>query len=139
MGIGKQIRKYREKAGWTLEKLSEASGVEPGTISALEIRDSSRSKYFPALAKALGLSLEQLADESREYDLVAYNKDGTTNILEVKETRAPYGWPFKELTPAQWSLLSPEEQHHIEAGALFMVKAREDPKHQAPANYIASA
>lgn len=139
MGIGKQIRKYREKTGWTLEKLSEASGVEPGTISALENRDSSRSKYFPALARALGLTLEQLADESSQYDLVAFNKDGVATILEVKKTRAPYGWPFKELTPIQWSLLSPEEKHHIEAGALIIIKAREDPKHQAPANYIASA
>jgi hypothetical protein len=38
--------------GWTLEKLEEESGVAVGTISALENRDSSRSQYFPQLAKA---------------------------------------------------------------------------------------
>ena len=52
--------------GFTLAQLSEMSGVDVGTISALEIRDSSRSKYFSPLAKAMGLSVEQLEDESRE-------------------------------------------------------------------------
>lgn len=64
MALGKQIRKYREQIGWTLHKLSEASDVDIGTISALEHRDSERSKYFPAIAKAFGFTLEELADES---------------------------------------------------------------------------
>ncbi len=50
--------------GWTLEELSDASGVDVGTIGALEVRDSKRSEKFPAIAKALGLTLEQLADET---------------------------------------------------------------------------
>ena len=67
MGTGKQIKKYREQRKWTLQDLSTASDVDVGTIGALEVRDSSRSKYFPALAKALALTLEQLADESNTY------------------------------------------------------------------------
>lgn len=139
MGIGKQIRLYREKANWTLDKLSEVSGVEPGTISALEVRDSNRSKYFPPIAKAFGLTLEQLADDKTVYDFVITHPDGGVTYLEVKEPAAPYGWPFKELKPHQWSLLTPEEQAHIENGALILIKARDDPKHQAPANTLASA
>lgn len=139
MGIGKQIRQYREKANWTLDKLSEVSGVEPGTISALEVRDSSRSKYFPPIAKAFGLTLEQLADENTVYDLVISQTDGRVTFLEAKEPSAPYGWPFKDLKPYQWNLLTPEEQAHIESGALMFVRAREDPKHQAPASTTASA
>lgn len=61
MGMGKQIRERRLKLGWTLEKLEDASGVAVGTIHALEQRDSSRSKYLPALAKALGLTVEAMS------------------------------------------------------------------------------
>lgn len=64
MALGKQIRKYRIQLDWTLEQLEEKSGVPTGTISALEVRDSSRSKFAPALANAFGLTVEQLLDES---------------------------------------------------------------------------
>ena len=140
MGLGTQIRKYRLQVGWTLERLSEASGVEIGTINALEKRDSNRSKYLPALAKALGLSMEQLADESHSYDLMVRTSDGSTSVIELKEPSGrPYGWPFKEVSPQQWRLLSDDEQQHLERTALMLIKAREDPKHQAPAKNIASA
>lgn len=69
MTVGHQIRKYRQKLEWKLEKLSIESGVEVGTISALEMRNSERSKFFPQIAKAFGLTLEELSDNSREYPL----------------------------------------------------------------------
>lgn len=46
--------------GWTLEQLSERSGVEVGTINALENRDSKRSQFASALAKAYGITTEAL-------------------------------------------------------------------------------
>lgn len=60
MGIGSQIRLLRLEQGLTLGDLSERSGVDPGTISALENRDSNRSEYFSDLAQALGTTVEQL-------------------------------------------------------------------------------
>jgi transcriptional regulator with XRE-family HTH domain len=69
MAIGKQIKHYREKVGWKLKELSAASDVDVGTISALEIRDSSRSEFFQAIAQAFGLTVEQLADETTDYDI----------------------------------------------------------------------
>lgn len=146
MGIGAQVRKYRLKAGWTLEVLSEASGVEPGTIGALEVRDSNRSKYFAALAKAFGLSMEQLCDEAKEYPipgpLTTVKIDASYNVvpsIASEEQTRPYLWPFKELKPHEWELLSDTERQHIEDGALMLIRARADPKHQAPAKTIASA
>lgn len=67
MALGKQIKHYREKLGWKLEQLSFLSGVEVGTISALENRDSTRSKFGPPIAKAFGLTMEQLLDESTSH------------------------------------------------------------------------
>ena len=70
MALGNRIRYYREKAGLTLEQLSERSGVDIGTISALENRDSSRSKFATPIAKGLGMSVEMLEDESQDLDVV---------------------------------------------------------------------
>ncbi|MCW5319657.1 XRE family transcriptional regulator [Verminephrobacter aporrectodeae subsp. tuberculatae] len=64
MALGKQIKHHRTLHGWTLEDLSMRSGVDVGTISALEVRDSKRSEKAQALAKALGLTLDQLLDDS---------------------------------------------------------------------------
>lgn len=63
MTTGKNIRKHREARNWTLEDLSNRSGVDVGTISALENRDSSRSKFFGAIAKGFGLTIEELGME----------------------------------------------------------------------------
>lgn len=68
MATGKQIKKHREARGLTLEQLGELSGVDLGTISALENRDSSRSKFFSQIAKALGLTVEELSKEPGEIE-----------------------------------------------------------------------
>jgi len=60
MSTGTNLKHARLERGWTLEDLSERSGVEVGTISALENRDSRRSQFFGALAEALGCSFEDL-------------------------------------------------------------------------------
>ena len=67
MGVGKQIKKYRESMGWRHEDVALRSGVDIGTLSALEVRDSNRSKYFVDIARAFNLSFEQLVDTTREY------------------------------------------------------------------------
>lgn len=67
MTLGTQVRYYRDKLGWTLEKLSEESGVDVGTISAIEVRKSTKSKFTASLAKAFGLTIEQLQDTARDW------------------------------------------------------------------------
>jgi len=60
MNLGQQIRRLRNQLGLTLEQLAERSGVDVGTISALEVRGSTRSKYAPQIAAGLGVSLDEL-------------------------------------------------------------------------------
>lgn len=60
MALGRRIREERERRDWTLEQLAEASGVEIGTISALENRDSQRTKFVGQIATAFGISIEEL-------------------------------------------------------------------------------
>lgn len=63
MGIGSRIRIRRHLAGWTLDELSSRSGVKTGTIGLIEKRDSDRSKFFPLIAKAFGISVDELAGD----------------------------------------------------------------------------
>lgn len=67
MALGNQIKRYRTKAGLTLDELASLSGVPWGTIGAIERRDSTSSKFAPMIASALQLSIDQLLDESRDY------------------------------------------------------------------------
>lgn len=68
MALGKNIKFHRERLGLTLLQLSDASGVDVGTISALEVRDSRRSQYGSAIAAAMGMTFEQLAGSDLPQD-----------------------------------------------------------------------
>lgn len=76
MAIGKNIKFHRKvRLGWTLEKLESASGVDRGTISALENRDSSKSDHFSSIAKGLGLTIEQLMIKPEDWDLTSVDSN----------------------------------------------------------------
>jgi len=60
MNLGQQVKRIRNHLGLTLEQLARRSGVDVGTISALEVRASTRSKYAQQLAAGLGVSLDEL-------------------------------------------------------------------------------
>lgn len=87
MAIGKRIEHYRKVMGWQMKDLAARADVEVGTINALEKRDSKRSEAFPAIAKAFGLTVEELADETRDYDVK--ERISQPNAVAM-EPRAPY-------------------------------------------------
>lgn len=62
MGVGKNIRAMRLARKWDLATLSEKSGVDVGTISALEQRDSKRTQYLANFCQAFEVTLRQLID-----------------------------------------------------------------------------
>lgn len=154
MALGKQIRKYRKLFGLTLDAVAIESGVDIGTISALEQRDSSKSNFFLPIAKALGLTLEQLADESQVHtsttkkpvtkQVMAAPVGNVTDINHsVREDVPAWGtakWPFVNVQPHQFELLSYEERMHVESGILLRIKGREPPaKKPKPAPSAAAA
>ncbi|MNS45102.1 putative HTH-type transcriptional regulator [compost metagenome] len=86
MALGSRIRYYREKAGFTLDQLSERSNVDVGTISALENRDSSRSKFASAIASALGMTVEMLENEAQDYnvkELISGSSKWDGNVVDA--------------------------------------------------------
>lgn len=67
MSLGKNIKALRTAKGWDQKTLSQKSGVSIGTISAIEVRNSVRSQFAPALASAFGVSVEQLLSDNPEW------------------------------------------------------------------------
>lgn len=119
MALGARVRFYREYRKWTLEDLAEVSSVDVGTISALENRNSRRSNFAPALAKAFGLSVEQLIDDSRNWLASAPDKGaGTTrhSTLSVMQPEPPpyTPWPFNEITVTEWQRLTAEDRAEVQ-------------------------
>lgn len=129
MGLGKQIRKYRERAGWTLEQLSANSEVDIGTISALEQRDSKRSQYTPQLAAAFGLTVEQLHDEAQLYPL--FGARFAREVVGIYQT-APE-WPFS-LSYGRYQALPEREKGRIDGFMQAVADAYEASLKKSAAN-----
>jgi len=108
MATGENIRKLRLLCGMTLDQLSELSGVEVGTISALENRDSSRSKFFPVIAKAFGISTDDLSSEITA-DQIAWAK----MMYNQSKGDSPADWmTAKEIVECVFdSSTTPQLQH----------------------------
>ena len=97
MALGSRIRYYREMAGYTLDQLSERSGVDVGTISALENRDSSRSKFASTIASALGMTVEMLENEQQDFnvkDLIANAGKWDGNVVDAPAAPAMRKYPL---------------------------------------------
>lgn len=89
MAIGKNIRFHREtRLGITLDELSVRSNVDIGTISALEVRDSARSKYFAKIAHGLGLTLDQLDISPEDWNDAILSKGVQQPQAEYKSNAA---------------------------------------------------
>lgn len=122
MALGSRIRFYRQKLHWTLEQLSELSGVEVGTISALEKRDSKRSEFGGRIAKAFGMTLDELLDESRDH----MDANRRHLLLTAREPEVNYAvgprWPFDNIDARKIQSLPRDDLLRLE-GALLSVAA----------------
>jgi phage repressor protein C with HTH and peptisase S24 domain len=59
---GDRIRLARKARGWTLDELTKRSGVKRSAISEVERGKTQRSRDAAALARALGVNVDWLAD-----------------------------------------------------------------------------
>lgn len=136
MSLGTQVQKYREAAGLRFRELTELSGVEVGTINALEKRGSERSVHFIALAKAFGLTLEELADESTDHTarVLSHIKYATKQIKREPPLTAAepesgykidYWWPFVVTPERMRAVLDHHDIARINAYILATVEVRE--------------
>lgn len=129
MALGKNIRTHRLRQRLTLEALSELSDVDVGTISALEQRDSERSKFASQIARALRVQLEDLlADDCAQP--VSHSARGSANVTALKgppnQAADPLAtWPLPGITPeAYFGVLTPQDHREISAFARGLLAAR---------------
>lgn len=138
MSLGLQLEKYRTGAGLTFAELADLSGVEIGTINALEKRKSKRSEHGPALARALGLSIEQLLDTDTDYSarIKAHltkryaPPQAVEGLKAFDRLAAPWAtsspWPFASITPERFqNSLNHDDVHRIEAYIQAIIDMRE--------------
>lgn len=115
MATGSRVRHYRLKMGWTLEQLSDRTGVDVGTLSAIEIRDSERSSKFLQIAPAFGLSVEQLADASTDHNVFDARPPGLSDNLNsakfvVKEDEPEFADPWLEAAISKLRQIHPDHR-----------------------------
>jgi transcriptional regulator with XRE-family HTH domain len=128
MALGKTLLKIRESKGLSQEALSKLTGwtdetpqtgVSQGAISAIEKRDSYSSRHAPALAKALGVSIEQLMG-------------GESTVYKVEEARDEYIDPVI----ADLAALEPEDadvwRAQIKAAAIKARKLNQEKSDRTP-------
>jgi len=140
MPLGSQVKKYRhEVLRMKYPELSELSGVETGTLHAIETRDSKRVEIGTAIAiaKAFGLTVEELANEESDYServkahhAVRYSKTTpTVSHLASESTTRQWPtnyWPFASISPDTFkSALSTDDIERIEAYARAIIDTRE--------------
>jgi len=118
MAIGKNIRYHREeRLKWTLEQLSERSGVDVGTISALEVRDSSRSKFFSKIAEALGMTTADLEMDPEKFKASAKKESGSFTVagMQIK--------PIEQILLDNYRGMKPGHREALEqmANALYLI------------------
>jgi len=123
MKMGELVRYLRSERGWTLEELSQRSGVEPGTIHALEKRASSRSQYIGQLAKAFGLDPAELMQGLEPHELAHIKPQPTPDDHHVAENR-PAPWPFRSISAYEWRCLSSEQQAEVEGFVRGLLSGR---------------
>jgi len=134
MSLGSQVKKYRTAAGCTYADIEAMSEVSTGNINALEKRSSLRSEHTQALARAFGLTIDQLLDEKTDYSEhvrrhVAQWRTTKTMPQSTPGTREPtpisYTWPFALSPERLLSALSRDDIQRIDAYILGIVEARE--------------
>ena len=70
--LGEQIKRCREKRGFTQEQLAEKIGVSIETISSIERGiKMPRLQNFVAIANQLGVSADELLQDELDYGFIA--------------------------------------------------------------------
>lgn len=137
MATGSRVRFYRLKMGWTLEQLSARSDVDVGTISAIEQRDSDRSSKFMQIARAFGLTVEQLADQTTDHNVFDARPPGWEDLEDrpkflIRENSPDFGDPWIESAIGALRKIHPD--HRAETMSFLEWQVGRMPKPQGENN-----
>lgn len=87
--MGQRLRECRKAKGFTQAKLALLSGVSQGTIGNIESGIRGYGESLIDIARALNVSADYLRCESDKADLISTDAEGTTTLVEVKQSAKP--------------------------------------------------
>ncbi len=95
MALGKNIKHLR--GGRTREEIAALTNgaIDPGTIAALEARDSKSSQFAAALAAALTVPLEKLLSDGDPKQIFSENPVPGLSTQRPATNKWPFNVPFK--------------------------------------------
>ena len=100
MGLGSKIKALRERRDWSQAFLADKAGVGRQTLHIIEQRDSARSVHFPAIARALGVTVDELAHLSVDELVVASTYQSPNPPASALATNEPAPELHLYATPA---------------------------------------
>jgi len=85
--LSENLKALRERAGYSIRKLSEISGVGKSTISEIESGKAKNPRYdtLVKLANTLNVSAETLTDMEVEHEYIITDVEEALNILLSQE------------------------------------------------------
>lgn len=83
MGVGLNVKRLREQRGWELAELARRSNIDLRTLYAMEIRDSDTTKFAVELAKAFGITVDQLLSDDTHVT-TTHKRDSPTHFQESR-------------------------------------------------------
>lgn len=136
MSLGSQVEKYRKSAGCSYADIEAMSGVSTGNINALEKRNSKRSEHTQALARAFGLTTDELLDEEADHTerVIAHitnwrqtktMPEWSTGVRENAQSWDVGYWPFRVTKDRAKAALTTQDIQQVDAYILALVQARE--------------
>jgi len=117
MSLGERITIEREKRNWSIAELARRARVDLKTLYAIEFRKSKRSEFAPQIAQALGLTTDDLLDDSKPLETVVRSPVGEYRASEFDKETTEFARAFQALDGIErrkWMaqvLLQGEEVH----------------------------
>lgn len=109
--LGKKVSDLRAKKGWSQTRLAKEAGCSQQTITKIERNKSIKPRYLPDIAKALGLSVEDLLTN---VDRVTAATEDVPRRRAIRVRRERPHWPFENIKFGIYDKLSDEQKVKLE-------------------------
>lgn len=103
--LGENLKAFRERAGYSIRKLSELSGVSKSVISEIENGKATKPRYetLEKLSCVLGISIPTLTDMEVEHEYIVTDVREAFDVVLSQENLTLNGIPLTDECKMQLS------------------------------------
>jgi transcriptional regulator with XRE-family HTH domain len=87
--LGAKIRQLRKERGWSQAELARRAGISQPTIASIECGTQRTARNIQNVAKALGVSVSELAPEFESFDLVSASRAFEVILEAIRSDLTP--------------------------------------------------